>query len=682
MSGGDPSVLLLGPVRVEVDGTDAELPPKARMLAARLAMSSPRVVPNDVLIDELWAGEPPASVKKSLHKYVWELRSHLGDQAVVTEGPGYRLAADTDLSRLDWLVTEARAAVADRRPGDAAPLLHEALALYRGRPLQGLDDVHFVADEARRLDELRVSIEEDLAEVDLALGRHTEAVERLGKLVAEHPLRERLVAALMIALYRSGRHADALTVFRTHSRILGEELGLAPSPQLAELEERILTHDPTLVPSSQGQVVTRRSARASIAVLPFADLSPEQDQGYFADGVAVEVIRMLSRLEGLRVASGGSSFAYRGGPFDVRRVGSELGVTSVLEGSVRRNDERVRITVGLTDTLDGFQLWSETYDRDLDDIFAIQEEIAGSVVNALSVRLDSNLTPRSGAPGTAAYDFYLQGRHHFYRGGLEETKQAISLFEQATRIAPNYCLALAGLADACSFLHLYYEPDPKTLAAAEQYGRRAVATDAGMAETHAALGFALGAAARYEEARESFEVALVLPGGQFESSYLYGRTLFAAGDMDGANAMFCNAVDARPEEFHARALLAKTLRAVGDREHSLAMQQRVYDLVEYHLRLVDDDARALGDGAVSLVALGRIGEGLAMAEKALAMRHSPMPYYAASAIALAGQVDRALDALEQVIEAGWSHHDFLKHDPDWSEFHHEPRFGRLLARLA
>jgi adenylate cyclase len=658
------------------------------MLAARLAMSAPRVVPNDVLIDELWGDEAPVSVRKSLHKYVWELRSHLGDGAVVTEGPGYRLDAGTDIARLEDLVASARVAMAEGRPADAAPLLNGALDLFRGRPLQGFDDIEFAADEARRLEEVRISVEEDLAEVELDLGRHTAAAERLDHLVAENPLRERLVAALMTALYRGGRHAEALAVYRRHASLLGEELGLEPTPQLAELEERILVHDRALVLGSSPQLETAapsaliRPVTSSIAVLPFSDLSVGQDQGYFADGVAVEVIRMLSRLDGVRVASRSSSFAYRDSPIDIRRIGTELGVTSILEGSVRRQDDRVRITVGLTDALDGFQVWGETYDRALDDIFSIQEDIARSVMEAMSVRLETGAGPRSAAPSTAAYDLYLRGMHHFYRGGLGYTKQAIFLFEEATRIAPNYCLALAGLADAYSFLHLYYEPNREYLLAAESYGERAVGVDSGMAETNASLGFALGAAGRYDEARAHFDRALTLPGGTFETSYLYGRTLFCAGEAQGAANMFGRAVSIRPEDFHAAALLAKTLAALGQKEQALAIQRRVYDLVDYHLRLVPDDARALGDGAVALVVMGRVGEGMELAKRAVAADDSPMPYYAASAIALAGKTEAALDALEQVIRAGWSHHDFLKNDPDWSGLRGEPRYQGLLARLA
>jgi adenylate cyclase len=662
--GSEPRILLLGPVRVENDGIDAEIPPKARLLATRLAMSAPRAVSVDVLIEDLWAGDPPATARKSLQKYVWELRSHLGDAAIVTEGPGYQLAAGTDVAQLDLLVAGARAAMSDGRPADAAPLLTEALALFRGQPLQGLADVPFVAEEARRLNEISVSVEEDLAEVDIDLGKHIEAAERLDRLVTESPMRERLVASLMTALYRGGRHAEALV----------------------ELEERILVHDQALVPAaapvSHAPWLPERTAVSSVAVLPFTDLSPAQDQAYFGDGVAVEVIRMLSRLPGVRVASRGSSFAYRSSPLDVRRIASELGVTSVLEGSVQRQDDRVRITVGLTDALEGFQIWAETYDRTVSDMFVIQEEIAASVVQALSVRLDESSRRRTIGPGAEAHDMYLQGRHHFYRGGTEETKRAISLFQEATRIAPNYCLALAGLADACSFLHLYYEPHPETLAAAESYGRRAVDADASMAEPNASLGFALGAAGRYEEARESFGRALALPGGRFESAYLFGRTMFAQGDMEGAGKLFSTAVRIRPEDFHATALLAKVLRANGDDKGSMAMQRRVYDLVDYHLRLIPDDARALGDGAAALVALGRVGEGLAMADRALAITHSPMPYYAAGAIAQAGRGEVALDALEQVIVAGWSHHDFLEHDPDWAELRDRERFQAALSRLS
>jgi TolB-like protein/DNA-binding SARP family transcriptional activator/Tfp pilus assembly protein PilF len=686
---GNAQVLLLGPVRIEVDGADAEIPPKARMLAARLAVSAPKVVPNDVLIEELWQGNPPASVRKSLHKYVWELRSRMGDGSVVTEGPGYRLVAGTDIAVLERLVADARAAMAEGQPEKASPLLEEALTLFRGRPLQGFDDLGFAADEARRLDEIRISIEEDLAEVELDLGRHTSAADRLAHLVAENPLRERLVAALMTALYRGGRHAEALAVYRRHARLLGEELGLEPTPQLAELEERILVHDQALIPGGNSTSPSEAQPSAllhpvmsSIAVLPFTDLSATQDQGYLAEGVAVEMIRMLSGLDGVRVASRGASFAYRESSLDIRRIGTELGVTSVLEGTLRRQDDRVRITVGLSDVLDGFQIWAETYDRDLDDIFAIQEDIARSVIQALRVRLEAGNEPRSAAPSTAAYELYLRGMSHFYRGGLGYTKQAILEFEEATRIAPNYCLANAGLADAYSFLHLYYEPDPAYLHAAESYGRRAVAVDSDMGETHASLGFALGAAGRYDEAMESFKQALPLPGGRFETCYLFGRTLFCAGDMAGANTMFGQAVSIRPEDFHSASLFAKTLGALGERERALATQRRVYDLIAYHLRLIPDDSRALGDGAIALVAMGRVGEGLAMAEKALEVEDSPMPYYAASAIALAGRTDRALDSLEQVIRAGWSHRDFLRHDPDWSTLHGNPRFEAILAKLA
>jgi TolB-like protein/Tfp pilus assembly protein PilF len=685
---GNAQVLLLGPVRIEVDGADAEIQPKARMLAARLAVSAPKVVPNDVLIEELWAGDPPVSVRKSLHKYVWELRSHMGDDAVVTEGPGYRLVAVTDIAQLDRLVAEARAAMAEGQPEKAAPRLEEALSLFRGRPLQGFDDLGFAADEARRLEEIRISIEEDLAEVELDLGRHTSAADRLDQLVAENPLRERLVAALMTALYRGGRHAEALAVYRRHARLLGEDLGLEPTPQLAELEERILVHDQALVFGSSSVAndprpsALRHPVTSSIAVLPFTDLSSTQDQDFFAEGVAVEVIRMLSGLSGVRVASRGASFAYRDSSLDIRRIGTELGVTSVLEGTLRRQDDRVRITVGLSDVLDGFQIWGETYDRNLDDIFAIQEDIARSVMQALRVRLETGTEPRSAAPSTAAYELYLRGMHHFYRGGLGYTKQAILEFEEATRIAPNYCLACAGLADAYSFLHLYYEPDPAYLEAAETYGRRAVAVDSEMGETHASLGFALGAAGRYDEAIEWFNRAVALPGGRFETCYLYGRTLFCAGDMAGANTMFGQAVSIRPENFHAASLLAKTLMALGEQERAVATLRRVHDLVAYHLRLIPDDSRALGDGAIALVAMGRVGEGLAMAEKALEVEDSPMPYYAASAIALAGRTDRALDSLEQVIRAGWSHRDFLRNDPDWSSLHGNPRFEAILARLA
>ena len=685
MVDGQPRLLLLGPVRIDAPLSPGNVSPKARLLAARLAVSAPHAVATDALIDQLWVDDPPATVRKNLQKYVWELRRALGRAAVSTESSGYRLDCDSDLGRLEELLTAARKEALAGKPDRAAPLLDEALGLVRGRPMEGLDDVDFVNDEARRIGDLLVTAEEDLAEAELELGRHGQAIGRLTRLVAEHPMRERLVASLMTALYRNGRHAEALDVYRDHARLIGEELGLEPTPQLRELEERILTHDRMLLMTEPAEPAdTKQPTARSVAVLPCVDLSAEGDQADLCEGLAVEMIASLSRVDGIRVASRRASFAYSGTDLGLRQIADGLGVTSILEGSVRAQGDRVRITVELTDCLDGYQLWAETFDRPRQDVFAIQQEVAEAVVSALEVKHSGTVRESGGAPTIEAFDLYLRGRHHFYRGGLEESHRALELFERASQVAPEpgFALASAGAADTCSFLHLYYEPSEEHLMGADKFSRRAIEIDPGIAETHASRGFALSTARRYDASAAEFEHALLLPGGRFETPYLYGRTLLCAGDARGAVQQFEAAAAVRPEEFHSWALLAKMYRAVGDEKLSLRAHQRVYELVSSYLRLVPDDARAIGDGACALVAMDRISEGISWAERGLMARHSPMPYYAASALAQAGRHERALDALEQVIDVGWSHPDFLANDPDWSDLRGLERFQALLQRIS
>ena len=315
-------------------------------------------------------------------------------------------------------------------------------------------------------------------------------------------------------------------------------------------------------------------------------------------------------------------------------------------------------------------------------MFVIQEEIAASVVQALSVRLDEPVPQSSIGPGAEAYDMYLQGRHHFYRGrdrGDQAGDHAVPGSD------PDRPQLLPGAGRARRRLLV---PPPLLRAASRDPGRCRVLrasggrADASMAEPNASLGFALGAAGRYEEAKESFSRALSLPGGRFESAYLFGRTLFAQGTWTGPARCSSPWSGSGPRTSMPPPCSPRVLRALGDEKGSLVMQRRVHDLVDYHLRLVPDDARASADGAAALVALGRVGEGLSMAERALAITHSPMPYYAAGALAQAGQEEPALDALEQVIAAGWSHHDFLEHDPDWAGLRAHARFRAALTRLS
>jgi DNA-binding SARP family transcriptional activator len=241
---------ILGPLELRHAGRSIRVAgAKERALLAVLLLHANEAVHADRLIDDLWSGRPPATARKSLQVRIAGLRRVLPDGVLLTEGPGYviRTAGDElDLHRFERLVAEGRGALDGERPGDAAALLREALALWRGPALTDFRFESFAQPAIARLEELRVSAIELRIDAELALGRHDEAVAELEELAIEHPLRERLRAQLMLALYRAGRQADALDVYRQTRELLVSELGIEPGPALRELERRILDQEASL----------------------------------------------------------------------------------------------------------------------------------------------------------------------------------------------------------------------------------------------------------------------------------------------------------------------------------------------------------------------------------------------------------------------------------------------------
>jgi DNA-binding SARP family transcriptional activator len=240
---------VLGPVEVVADGRPVSLPAaKPRALLATLLLSSNRVVSVDRLIDDLWGEEPPETATKALQGYISQLRKALGADRLETKPPGYSLRVEDgelDLKRFELLAREGRELLAAGDSKAAAKRLAEALELWSGAPLAEFSEP-FARDAGARLEDARLAAVEERIEADLALGRHARLIPELEELVAGEPLRERPRAQLMLALYRSGRQADALELYRRTRETLSEELGIEPSLELQELERRMLQHDPTL----------------------------------------------------------------------------------------------------------------------------------------------------------------------------------------------------------------------------------------------------------------------------------------------------------------------------------------------------------------------------------------------------------------------------------------------------
>jgi len=424
----------------------------------------------------------------------------------------------------------------------------------------------------------------------------------------------------------------------------------------------------------------------SIAVLPFTDMSREKDQAYFCEGIAEEIINALCRLQGLRVASRTGSFQFRDTGADLREIGNRLRVEAILEGSVRKSDNRLRITVQLIDAARGYHLWSESYDREFRDVFAIQQEIARNVVRSLRVTLSPQEKGALAEVPTShvqAFDYYLKGRSFFYRYGRHDIEFALQLFSRATELDPEYALAHAGQADCWSYIYLYAERKDSVRAQAESAGRRAVELAPGLAQAQASLGMALSLGPSKEEAKAAFEKAIELDPTLFEAWYFYARHIFAGGDLPKAVSLYEEAMRVRPEDFYAPLLVANLYDELGRREDARASRARGVALVERHIDLHPDDARALYMGANGLVALGQREKGLDWARRARRIDpDDPMLLYNLGCIhSLAGDIEEAIDCLERAASGGVLQKGWYEHDGDLDPLRGHPRFKALLERM-
>jgi len=276
----------------------------------------------------------------------------------------------------------------------------------------------------------------------------------------------------------------------THvERAVSRALAKDPGQRFASVSEFVAALE-SAVPDERPPAAER-----VIAVLPFVNASPEPDTEYLSDGITDELIDALAKVNGLRVAARASVFALKGKPADVRSTGARLGAAWVLEGTVRRSGARLRITAQLSSTSDGQLLWSQRYDRQLDDMFAIQEEIAATIVDTLRANALADLAPRVPArrtPSVAAYGWYLKGRYAWNQRTQASVNEAIGYFEKAIAADPDYAAAYSGLSDSYA-LSLDYRSVPvaEAFAHAETYARRALALDDSVAEAHASLAWSV-----------------------------------------------------------------------------------------------------------------------------------------------------------------------------------------------
>lgn len=426
--------------------------------------------------------------------------------------------------------------------------------------------------------------------------------------------------------------------------------------------------------------------RRSIAVLPFVNMSGDPDNEYFSDGISEEILNLLTKLPQLKVASRTSSFYFKGKQIDIPTVALKLHVDTVLEGSVRRSGNRVRITAQLIEVETDSNLWSETYDRELENVFAIQDDIASSIVNALKLTLSPKQRRSIQYVATAnvqAYDDYLRGRKYFYAWNRRDSLRAIDMYRRAIAQDPAYAMAWAGLADAYSMRYRFLEADAAYAIKALEASEQALLLDPDSAEAHASRGLALYINKRAAEAEQHFETAILLSANAFEPYFLYGSCSSSQGNYLKATRLYIRAAEISPNDYLPMIYLAQAYSDMGRKDEEMRTRRRATVLIQQALDVNPRDARARYMGAANFATMGDRAKAAEWAD--LALRSSsdePMVCYnAACTFAVLDESERALDLLERAVALGWGDRTWMESDSDLMSLRSNPRFRALLAKL-
>ncbi|MDH3588725.1 MAG: tetratricopeptide repeat protein [Gammaproteobacteria bacterium] len=427
-------------------------------------------------------------------------------------------------------------------------------------------------------------------------------------------------------------------------------------------------------------------AGPSIAVLPFADLSPNGDQTYFCEGVAEEILNTLSRIDDLRVVSRRSAQHFARDSSEVREIGAALNVATVLEGSVRKDGDMIRVNAQLVDTVDGSHLWSHRYDREICDIFAVQDEIADNIARVMQLSLspkDRCVEQRAGTSDVEAYDLYLKAWSFFHRWGARNLRYAADLFQHALDKDPEYARAWAGLADANAISYIYFDSKPEFRNRARDASKRALALCKNLPEAHVSRGMSCSMFGNWAEAEQHFNDALALDPDDFEALYFFARACVHQGKLGQAADLFQRAANARPDDFQSPLLLQQLYKKLDRADDARMVARQGIEKAERHLEMNPDDARALYLMSGALVEMGELQRGEQVLLRAMAIdpTDSAVLYNAACFYARIGDQDRAVELLEQVdlpkMAADWA-----RNDPDLATLRGHPRFDQLYPASA
>ncbi|MFL5574590.1 MAG: tetratricopeptide repeat protein [Gemmatimonadaceae bacterium] len=702
------TVQLLGGASLRSGNAPVAGPPAQRHRIALLALvvaAWPQPLSRDRAMALLWPERDQANARRLLNLAVHVLRSTLGESAIASAGDALLL----NPSRLSCDLHELRAAI-------AADDYERVVRLYTGPLLDGfhLDDS---TEFGYWLDERRGEIAHAYVGALLALAERQERsgdvhgrVGTCRRLVAADPYSGAYAQALLRALDASGDRAGVIQHASEYASRLRVDLDLEPDPEVAALAERLRDGAARRRPTPAGAGPTRC---ASVAVLPFLSLSADPANEYFADGITEDVIAHLSKIRALTVIARGSVMPFKQRERSLKEIGATLGATKLLDGSVRHAGDRVRIVATLLDVETDRQLWAETYDRRLTDIFSIQTDVALCIAAALETELspaERTRVRREPTNDIQAYQLFLQGRQLYIRYTPDTSDRAIACFERAVARDPTFALAYAHLA------MLYTEsaengvraPDVAYRRAAEA-AARALTLDPELGAAHCTMGYLKGVREfDWAGAEQDFKRALELSPSSADTLDLYGRLCAALGRYDEALALQHRAHELDPLA-HRIDGVTTLLRAGRYHEAVVAAEEAVeldpgYDRARatlgwaYFLTGRQDDGLAELERAVSIsrantLWLGQLGEAHAMAGNAAkarellreleerAQRAYVSPYHFAYVYTGLGDADRALDWLERAVADRTGPAYGIKGSFLFTPLHAHPRFRALLRQM-
>ena len=421
------------------------------------------------------------------------------------------------------------------------------------------------------------------------------------------------------------------------------------------------------------------AAHKSIAVLPFPDLSAEHDQEHFCDGLAEELLNVLTHIPGLRVPSRTSCFAFKGKNTDLTTVAEKLRVAHILEGSVRKTGNRLRVTAQLIEAATDSHLWSETYDREIDDIFEIQDDIAARILEVLKIRLSARALPDPTTKNARAYEYYLRARGYSMTRSKHAIEHGIVLFQKAIAIDPGFVRAWIGLAEASAFDAMYFQDTRMARQKAFEAGKQAMQLAPDRAGSYMARGFAFLANQQYAAAEQDFLRAVELDPSQLDAYHYLARAAHHQGELGRSLDYYSKATELNPDDYESPLIAVSGFNKSGDNENAVHYARIGVERAERHLADYPDNPRAYYLGTVGLLETGNREKAMVWADRALSLAPDDPStrYNVACFYAVMGEAERALDLLENSIQS----RSWIENDPELDSLRDHPRYRALIASL-